>query len=273
MAQLSMADSTSTQLVSSSAAVEHNKDSSRKFIRVADLKFKVSNVVNATYAIEKITNDFSGFVTYTNLNSVIDNKTTIPVSADSSLETTYYTIVNTMTIRVPNTKLDTALRSMAILIDYLDHRIIKADDVALSILANNLTQARSSKSAQRLTNAIDMRGKKLNETATAEELLLSKQERSDNAHISNLSLQDQINFSTITLEIYQRQAMKRELISNDKNISAYTVGLGRRLGDAFKTGWEMWETLILFIAQLWTIILLAIILFVVYRKYGKSMKK
>ena len=266
-------DSTANKFISSSAAVENGKDSTRKFIRTADLKFKVKSVVNATYAIENITNQLGGFVTFTNLNSTIDNTTTTAVSADSSLETTYFTVVNAITLRVPNTKLDTTLKSIATLIDYLDYRVIKADDVALNMLANKLTQDRSTKNEQRLTNAIDNRGKKLNETTTAEELLLSKQEQSDNAKISNLSLQDQINFSTISLNIYQRQAIKRELISNNKNIDEYTPSFGSRILDALKTGWDILQSIIIFIAQMWGLILFAVVAYIIYKRFGHKLKK
>ena len=44
----------STSVVSSSAAVE-NKNSNRKFVRTADVKFKVKNVAKSTYAIEDAT--------------------------------------------------------------------------------------------------------------------------------------------------------------------------------------------------------------------------
>ncbi len=270
---ISQTDSTANQFISSSAAVENGKDSDRKFIRTADLKFKVKSVVNSTYAIENITNQFGGFVAYTNLESSINNKTVIPVSADSSLETTYFTVSNAITLRVPNTKLDTVLKSVSLLIDYLDYRIIKADDVALQLLSNKLTQGRVASHEQRLTNAIDNRGKKLNETARAEELLLNRQEQSDNAKISNLSYQDQINFSTITLSIYQRPAMKRELISNEKNIDSYTPGFGSRMLDALKTGWKSMEAFFVFIAQFWGIILLAVPAMILYRKFAHKIKK
>jgi len=266
------ADSTGNQFISSLAAVENGKDDARKFIRTAELKFKVRNVINATYAIENITNQLGGFVTYTNLNSTINNKTVVPVSPDSSLETTYFTVANTMTLRVPNTNLDTTLKSISTLIDYLDYRIIKADDVALQVLSNKLTQDRVSKNERRLTRAIDNKGKKLKETSNAEELLLNKQEQSDYAKVSNLTLQDQINFSTISLSIYQRQSIRRELISNDKNIDAYKPGLGSRIAAAFKAGWEALESIIILLTQLWEIILLAIVIFILYRKFGHKIK-
>ena len=266
-------DSTAIQEVSSSAAVVNKKDTVRKFIRTADLKFKVKSVINSTYAIENIISKQGGFVTYTQLNSNIDNKTTVAISADSSLETIYYSVVNNMTLRVPTEKLDTTLKTIAQLIDYLDYRTIKADDVALQLLSNKLTQQRTQNIEKRITKAIDNRGKKLRETTSAEELLASKQEQSDVAKVSNLSLNDQINYSTITLSIYQRQALKRELIANEKNIDIYTPGLGSKLLEALKTGWEMLEAIIVFFAQLWWFLLFGAIGYMIYRISRKRLNK
>jgi len=272
MESKAMADSTSNAFISSSAAVENGKDTTRRFIRTADLKFKVKSVIKSTYDIENITNRQGGFVTFTNLTSNINNVTNTAVSADSSLETTYYTVTNSITLRVPNTKLDTTLKEISNNIDYLDYRIIKAEDVALQILSNNLTQKRSAKNEERLTNAIDNRGKKLNETTVAEEILLSKQEQADNAKISNLSLTDQIKFSTINLSIYQRQTIKRELISNDKNIDAYEPSFGNKILEALIFGWDILETFIVFLTKLWGLFLFVIVVYFVYKKYGHKLK-
>lgn len=268
-----MNDSVSNAFISSTAAVENSKDTTPKFIRTADLKFKVKNVIKSTYNIEDITNRQGGFVTYTNLTSNIDHVTNTAVSADSSLETTYYIVSNSITLRIPNTKLDSTLKEISKNIDYLDYRIIKADDVALQILSNNLTQKRSAKNEQRLTNAIDNRGKKLNETTVAEEVLLSKQEQADNAKVSNLSLMDQINFSTINLSIYQRLTIKRELISNDKNIDEYEPGIGSNILEALKFGWDILEAFLVFLIKLWGLFLFGILAYILYRKFGHKLKK
>lgn len=269
---LSMADSTSNAFISSSAAVENHNDTTRRFIRTADLKFKVKSVINSTYDIENITDRQGGFVTYTNLTSSINNVTNTAVSADSSLETTYYTVTNSITLRVPNIKLDTTLKEISKNIDYLDYRIIKAEDVALQVMSNNLTQKRSAKIEERLTNAIDKNRKELSETTIAEEILLGKQAQADSARISNLSLTDQIKFSTINLSIYQRQTIKRDLISNDKNIDAYEPGLWTKLLDALKFGWDILETLIVFLTKLWGLFLFAILIYFIYKVYGHKLK-
>lgn len=262
-----------SNFVSSSAAVENSKDTTRKFIRTADLRFKVKNVIQSTYDIEDIVSKQGGFVTSTELTSNIDYVTTTSVSADSTLESTYYMVTNAMTLRVPNTKLDTTLKEISRNIEFLDSRVIKAQDVALDILSNNLTQKRLAKNEGRLINAIDNRGKKLNETANAEELLLSKQEEADHSKISNLSLADQINFSTINLLIYQRQAVKYELIPNNKNIDAYTPSLGNRLLESLKFGWDILEGLLIFLIKCWGVFLFALIAYFVYKKYKRKFKK
>jgi hypothetical protein len=258
---------------SSSAAVESGKDTTRKFIRTADLRFKVKNVIKATYAIEDIIRHFDGFVTYTNLNSSINYTTQIAVSADSSVEMTYYTVENSMTLRVPNVKLDTTLKTIAAHIDFLDSRVIKADDVALQLLANQMTQSRVGKHEERLINAIDNRGKKLNETTNAEENLLNKQEQADHAKISNLSLKDQINFSTVTLSIYQRQSVKVELIPREKKMDEYKQGFGTQFLGSLKYGWEMLETFIIAIAKIWWLIVLGFLCYFIIKKITNRVDK
>lgn len=189
-------ENASNSFISTSAAVESGKDSTRRFVRTADLKFKVKSVVNSTYDIENITARQGGFVTFTNLKSEIESRSSFPISADSTLEAVYYTVTNAITIRVPNIKLDTVLREISKNIVYLDHRVIKADDVSLQILSNDMTQKRSATNEKRLTSAIDSRGKRLDETTVAEDVLLGKQEQADNANLANLALKDQIKFST-----------------------------------------------------------------------------
>ena len=259
--------------VSSSSAVVSTKDSTRKFVRTADLKFKVKSVVKSTYDIEDIVNRQGGFVTLTNLSSIVDNVSSTQVSEDSTLETSFYNVTNTITIRVPNTKLDTTLKEIARNIDFLDYRVIKADNVALQLLSNELIQKRAAKNETRLAKAIDTKGIKLNETSTAEELLLNKQEAADNAKIANLSLLDQVNYSTININIYQRQSLKRELICNNKSTKEYEPNFGIKVVQSLTYGLDILESIIVFVAKLWGLILLGLIAFIVYRKYDKNSKK
>lgn len=257
---------TDSTAVSSSAAVE-KKDSKQKFIRTADIKFKVKNVVKSTYAIENAVAKFGGFVTYTNLQSNIHDQIKTKISQDSTLETTKYSVENNITIRVPNTQLDTVIKSIARQIDFLDFRIIKADDVSLKLLANQLSQKRSTLNEKRVEKAIDEKGRKINDIMDAENTLANQKEASDNRAIDNLSLQDQVNFSTVTLQLYQNETIKQEISASEKDSNAYKPNLGIQIIDALKNGWYILEAIFVFFLNLWPFILICLGSFFLYRKY------
>ncbi|OXB04656.1 DUF4349 domain-containing protein [Flavobacterium pectinovorum] len=257
---------TDSTAVSSSAAVE-NKDSKQKFIRTADIKFKVKNVVKSTYAIENAVAKFGGFVTYTNLQSNIHDQIKTKISQDSTLETTKYSVENNITIRVPNTQLDTVIKSIARQIDFLDFRIIKADDVSLKLLANQLSQKRSTLNEKRVEKAIDEKGRKINDIMDAENTLANQKKANDNRTIDNLSLQDQVNFSTVTLQLYQNETIKQEISASEKDSNAYKPNLGIQSIDALKNGWYILEAIFVFFLNLWPFILICLGGFFLYRKY------
>lgn len=255
--------------VSSNAAVE-KKESNRKFVRTADLKFKVKNVAKSTYAIENIVSKNGGFVTFTDLKSNISEKSETKISQDSTLETTRFTVDNTITLRVPNTQLDTVLKSMVKEVAFLDNRLIKAEDVALQLLSNKMAQKRLASHQKRLEKGIDTKGKKLNDITNAEDKVLGRETESDETVLQNLSLEDQVNYSTVTLYLYQRESVLQEIVANEKSINAYRPHIGLQILDSLKTGWFMFEAIIAFVLQLWSLLLIAVLGILAYRKFVKK---
>lgn len=251
--EITVADS----IISSLAAIENKADTVHKFIRTAELKFKVKKVTEATYFIEDITRKMDGFVTYTNLSSHVIKNATTRISDDSLVNLTNFQVHNDMTIRVPNSKLDTTLKLIAQTISFLDYRIIKADDVNIQLLSNTLTQKRASKNENRIENAIDKRGKKLLETTQAEELLDKQQQQVDEAKINNLSLMDQINYSTINLNIYQNEETYSETVASKTNIESFEPNIFIKIGQSIKTGWSILETIFINLLKLWPLLILA----------------
>lgn len=254
--------------VSSSAATVQNTN--RKFIRTADIRFRVKDVAKSTYAIENSVTKFGGFVTNTELKSDISEKDETQVSPDSTLQTTKFNVANNMTIRVPNTKLDTVVKLIARQVEYLDSRTIKADDATLKMLSNELAEQRNADHKKRMENSIDKAPRKLGDISSAENDLLDKQTQVDNGKIENLAMNDQVNFSTIMLDIYQRQMITQELVANEKSVNAYRPHIGLQIWDSLKTGWFMLEAILAFIAQLWSLILIALIGVFLFRRYGKK---
>ena len=121
-----------------------------------------------------------------------------------------------------------------------------------------------------MRSALDTKAKKLNETTTAEDNLLNRQEQSDNAGLRNLSLSEQINYSTINIIIYQSQGIRREVIANDKNIKAYEPNLFQKMKESLVDGCEILEAILMFIFKLWGLLLSAVIGFFIYKKFLKK---
>jgi hypothetical protein len=252
-----MADSMAS-LSSSNAAVIGKADSTHTFIRTADIKFKVKDVKQSTFIIEDLVSRHGGYVTYTNLSGQVASQYKIQVSEDSTEERTCFNVDNSITIRVPNHHLDSVLRGMAPLMDFLDHRTIKADDIKYTLLSNQLAEKRYKEHKQRFTKTIDSKGKKLKETVNAEDELLIKDEIADNTRIETLELMDQVNYSTVKLYIYQPETIKKVIMANEEKTEPYVPSFGKRLGTAFTDGWHVFENIILFFVNIWGVIVLMI---------------
>jgi len=266
-----MADSaTGNGFFSSTAAQVTKRDSLRKFIRTADMKFKAENVQKSTYIIEDIINKHNGFVTLSNLHANISYTNYTRVSADSSLESIHYVTENTMSMRVPNTSLDSVLKEMATQISFLDFRVIRAEDVSLQLMVNKWSQKRAERHHERLEKAIDTKAKKLRETTEAEESLASKEETADYAKLGNLSLIDQVNYSTINLQVYQRETIKNELVANETSIRAYEPGIGSKIKDSIMDGWFVLVGFIFILFKLWPLLPIGIVLWVILRRYYRK---
>ena len=204
------------------------------------------------------------------MQSKINKQDESKVSQDSTLITTKYFVENEITIRVPNTKLDTVIKTIAKQIDFLDFRLIQADDVTLQLLANQMSQNRGNNNVSRISKAIDNKGTKLNQIIDSEEKLDAKKADIDAKKIENLSLKDKINYSTLKLQIYQRETIKQEIIVNEKSINTYRPNIGLQIVDSIKTGWYMLESIIAFVVQLWGLAVIAILGFLGYKKFGKK---
>ncbi len=262
-----------SRIPNSSAAVQNNSDSSRKFIRTADIKFKVKDVFDATNTIEDITKRHGGFVTFTDLNSVTEDVITTSISKDSLLETTRFTVNNNITLRIPNENLDTVLKDISKNIAHLDYRVIKADDVSLQLMSNKQTGERNLKTESRLKSAVEKSGKNLSDIVKAEEYIADKAEKIDEASIANLDLTDKINFSTVSLIVYQRQTIKTELLPTSKSVDEYKPDFGTQLLESILVGADILKSLIIALVKVWPLILISFIVLYFYKRKDYKIKK
>ena len=129
-------------MISSSAAQMSKFDSTHKLIRTAELKFRALDVTQTAFNIEDIVKKFGGFTASTDLSSKVTGKETTQISPDSLIETTTYHFTNEMVVRVPAKNMDTVLKCLVPMIDFLDYRNIKAEDVSLAYLRKQLIKKR-----------------------------------------------------------------------------------------------------------------------------------
>jgi hypothetical protein len=255
-----------------SSSVATYADSSRRFILSGDLRFRADDVVKTSFAIEALVARHGGFVANTHLSTDISGRYTTPISADSSLETTRYTVNNRLTIRIPSANLDTTLKSLIAFVDFLDHRTLSATDVRIALLRDRLTKRRLAAHTGRLTEAIEEKGGKLKETITAEDKLIDRQTQADEAALNTLELEDRIAYSTLTLDIYQREAIRRELVPNEQNIEAYEPGFFSKAGEALDDGWKLLQDLGVELLRAWSLILIGIVVFLLFQRIRRGSK-
>jgi len=251
----------------SSSTARVTGDTSRRFLLTGDLRFRAKDVVRTTFAIEELIAQQGGYVADTRLRTEIGHRYLTPISADSSLETTKFTVINRLTVRVPSAALDTTLKSLIAYVDFLDHRTLSATDVRLQLLRDQLTRSRIAKHETRLSDAIDEHGNKLKDAVAAEEQLLTRQEQADEAALHTLDLDDRIAYSTLTLDIYQREQIRRELLANEQNIEAYKPGFFTQATDALADGWSLLVQFSLFLLRSWSVILLTVLAYVLFRRF------
>lgn len=253
------------QNMTSTAAKVSGVDSLRKFIRTAQLEFKVANVFNSTHKIEDLTKSFGGFTTTSNLHNEIRSNQTYRISKDSSIEITEYVVKAKLEVRIPKVNLDTFLRSLAPMVVFINTRNVSAHDIQLDIMETELAQLRNQ------TFVEETKAASVNST-NGRVAALSAQADADAAKIERLMMLDKVEYSTVTIDIYQNSEVRYEKNAN-QNKDLFTPSFGERLWSSIKIGFVIIEELFLFIIKLWGLIVVGLFIFFITRFIIKRYKK
>ncbi len=74
------------------------------------------------------------------------------------------------------------------------------------------------------------------------------------------------------MDIYQREDIRREMLGNEQNIDAYEPGFFSKAGEALQDGWELLKDFALALIRSWSLVLLAIVAFLIYRRIFRRAK-
>jgi hypothetical protein len=241
----------------------------RKIIKTASLKFEVKNVERTTDIIEDLAREFEGYTSQSKLTSYLSDSELIELSKDSVLKVSEFHVVNSMIIIVPKKNFDQVLKEISKLYIYLDSRDITTEDVSTIFLRNKLKAINKLTYEKRMQNAIDDKGKKLNDIIAAEQKASNLGDKAIDDKIANYNLQDKIDYSRITIFMYQSSSVYQQNIENT-NLSDYKPSFGRRIYKALKSGFEMILDLFVGLTYLWPFIVLVVLLVFGYKMFMKK---
>lgn len=251
------------ELFSSAAATATAIDSIKTFVRTAELRFRTPEVLRASLRIEDIAKHNGGFVVSNDLSTEIEARNQKPFGRDSALEMTRFHLTCRLVLRVPYRQLDTTLRSIGQLADWLDYRRVTAQDIGLDLLEKELAQVRQRDYQGQVASAAT--GAKSATRLEAADRTLGSREAMDESRLQMLRLQDQVRFSTVTLDIYGSPQYKESVVAN-KDVYADQQRFFARLAGAFRQGAEIMEFLFLGLIHLWAVFVLGGLLYWGYKK-------
>lgn len=234
-------------------------DGDKKFIRTSELQFSVTNVVKATQVIEDIVIAKEGFIIKSTLSNSVSHSQETRIARDSILQRSYNTLNGNLTLRVKHELLNQTLREIALVAEQIHYRNIDADDITFRILANSLEQARKKDKTARVKNISGPgRGHKLDDLLSAEERIDLARQQADNALVEEKIMYDKIEYSTITISLWQAPTVVDRVIARPVEIVEYKQNFIENVVDAAVDGWLGLLVVIEFFIYIWPLTLLAI---------------
>lgn len=236
----------------------------RKRIKTADLRCRVTDVFKATAALEKMVYGVEGVVTESTLENEVLAQHTLPYSADSVKQVKRYTPVASLTLRVPSAHLDSVVTTLTSMAAFIEHRRLKDQDVSLEYERNAMkNEVLAQQQETRETTHT-----KMNKELEVTQYQHNKTNEYVDRAINNLSILENTAFSTITVQLFQPEVADVQVIANPEHLSR--AGFGTASVNALRTGVEVFRGLALFILQIWPLWIIAIIGWVLYRKYSRK---
>jgi hypothetical protein len=245
---------------------------SKKFIRTADLRFKVKQVEEATHKIEKLARDLNGYVYQSDIKSNRFSERNIELSPDSMQVVFEYVIENNLIIRVPNIHFDSIMNVIAKMHIFIDYRTVKTEDVSTTFLRNKLKAEKNAEYEKRIQRASDQGSRRLDDIVEAERQASEMADMAIDKKIANYELQDRIDFSTISLNIYQASSVYKETVKNTR-LRSYQPNFWQRAWEAIRTGWNIILDIIIALIYLWPLYLLAVLIYFGIKYIRRWMKK
>ena len=239
----------------------------RKFIQSGFVEFETDSTLRTTRLIEEETVRVGGFILQSHVFTTEQKTVKEPVSTDSVKQLTYYRLNNEMVVRVPDTALRGFLNRVEQYSRFTVKRDIDAQDVSVNWLSGSIEQARLNKQARRREQQMPGMNSKTQLDAT--DMLEAKEDGRDATLVKQVQLADDIQMSTVRLNMHQPVQLSVQYLVNEDAEWAKGPGFFTRAGYAFANGWAKCREIVLFFIGIWWLLLIVLFVWMGYRKWGK----
>lgn len=240
------------------------KNTAPKIVKTANARFRVKDVQTTKEELTRVIKNQGGTLAEFSITSNVQETKKVKYSVDSLKEITSYQQDGLLIAKIPSERLDEFTNSIAKMAVFVDHQSLKMDDKSIIYLANKLKAENRVEAVKQIKNI----GKKKN--SNVESSLYIKDDYVDK-NIENLTIENDVKYSTITLNFYQDLTVNTIIVAND-NLNAYQPGFFKRLGLNLLDGWMIFTEFLLFVSRLWALFLSGFLMYSAYRYYCKYRK-
>jgi len=216
-------------------------------VKTADMRLKVKNVQHAAEKISTLVAAKEGMVMHHNMKSEIVSSREIKLSDDSVKKLTVFNASADMTIKIPSRFIEAFMDSVNHLSTYTDTRSMDIEDRTIDHVAEILKTDNREKS-------VKLREKIKPTTHEGADSILRVEDNIVDRKINNLRTEQAANYSTVTLNLYENNIVKAEILPNE-DLSGYSLPLFKRVGLALTTGWSYFTEFAIGLLHLWPFII------------------
>ena len=254
---------TDTAVMSADANVEGIalNDPSRKIIKTAAMRCRVTDVYQATSFAEHLVSGVGGQIADSKLVNETNSNTTLPYSSDSLRQVQSYTTTANLTLRIPVKSVDTVLAALAGQSVFMDSRELKLDDVTLQYLGNYL---KNEKSPDNASGKAIKKARKTEELVAAGKYADEKNEQFIDRQVANMGIMDQVNYATLSIALYQPERIDQMIIPDISKLLRPTFG--QQFAMALSDSWTGLKSFFIVCVQVWPLLLVIIAALYLLRK-------
>ncbi|SHN43830.1 DUF4349 domain-containing protein [Chitinophaga sp. CF418] len=229
---------------------------SRKRVRTADVRCRVSNVFNSLSVLEHTVIGVDGMIAESTMHNDVAMTQDVPYSADSLKRIQLYTPTANLTLRVPVASLDSVVHTLTSMATFIDYRALKDEDKTLLYLSNSLKNDAPQPAALKPAG----KGTPL-DVATYQK---QQYEEGTDRSIANLAILDDVHYATFSVQLFQPQQADIQVIVNPDKVTR--AGLGTRILTALTSGMETLSNLFVFLLSCWPFLVVMIAGWFGYRR-------